>query len=151
MFLAVGLLLATCSCKGASGNFSELPFGTKEHLITYHTEGRGEDKVKYLSFLSQHFQALRLNRKSNYLYYKHKCRFSDLCSSGRSPAPCCSAHWCLTGARHQRSGFQPSKCSRLINEYGDGCHRHHGVQNPARWFCRVQGRLARDATSVSLQ
>lgn len=36
----------TCSCGGLLGNFSELPFDTREHLITYHTEGRGEDKVK---------------------------------------------------------------------------------------------------------
>lgn len=42
----VGLLLMTCSCGGLSGNFSELPFDTREHLIAYHTEGRGEDKVK---------------------------------------------------------------------------------------------------------
>nr|XP_046247929.1 desmoglein-3-like [Scatophagus argus] len=42
--LFVAFLLMTCSCGGVSGNFSELPFDTREHLIAYRTEGRGEDK-----------------------------------------------------------------------------------------------------------
>lgn len=37
----------TCSCGDVSGSFSELPFETREHLMVYHTEGRGEDKVKH--------------------------------------------------------------------------------------------------------
>ncbi|XP_041791132.1 desmoglein-1-like [Chelmon rostratus] len=42
--LLAGLLLMSCSCGHMSGSFSELPFETKDHLIVYHTEGRGEDK-----------------------------------------------------------------------------------------------------------
>lgn len=45
----VPLLLLFCQCGGADSvfpeHFSELPFDAKEHLISYHTEGRGEDKV----------------------------------------------------------------------------------------------------------
>lgn len=40
----IPLLLLFCQC-GAFGNFSELPFDTKEYLIEYHTEGKGEDRV----------------------------------------------------------------------------------------------------------
>ncbi|XP_035526807.1 desmoglein-2-like [Morone saxatilis] len=40
----VAVFLVTCSCRGVSGTFTELPFDTREHLIVYHTEGRGEDK-----------------------------------------------------------------------------------------------------------
>ncbi|XP_042272827.1 desmoglein-2-like [Thunnus maccoyii] len=42
--LFLGLLLITCSCGAVPGTFSELPIDTIEHLIVYHTEGRGEDK-----------------------------------------------------------------------------------------------------------
>ena len=37
-----------CSCGGTSGlagGFTDLPFDTKAHLISYHTEGKGEDRV----------------------------------------------------------------------------------------------------------
>ncbi|XP_059197237.1 desmoglein-2.1-like [Centropristis striata] len=44
MLLIVGFLLTTCSCGEVSGSFTELPFDTLEHLIVYHTEGRGENK-----------------------------------------------------------------------------------------------------------
>ncbi|XP_037626194.1 desmoglein-2-like [Sebastes umbrosus] len=44
MLLVVAFLLMTCSCGGVPLTFSELPFATREHLIVYHTEGRGEDK-----------------------------------------------------------------------------------------------------------
>lgn len=46
-FTVAGVLLVTCLCGGVSGTFSEFPFEAREHLIIYHTEGRGEDKVKY--------------------------------------------------------------------------------------------------------
>lgn len=53
MFLVVPVLLLNCSCGGAAGGighpnyFADLPFETKESLIYYHTEGPGEDRVKY--------------------------------------------------------------------------------------------------------
>lgn len=30
------------------GTFAELPFDAKDHLISYHTEGQGEDRVTYM-------------------------------------------------------------------------------------------------------
>ncbi|KAM3876234.1 desmoglein-2.1-like [Diretmus argenteus] len=48
LLLFVPLLLLFCQCGGANGifpdQFTDLPFGAKEHLISYHTEGNGEDK-----------------------------------------------------------------------------------------------------------
>ncbi|XP_051803252.1 desmoglein-2-like [Acanthochromis polyacanthus] len=48
LLLFIPLLLLFCQCGGADAifpdQFSDLPFDTKEHLISYHTEGRGEDK-----------------------------------------------------------------------------------------------------------
>ncbi|XP_064189889.1 desmoglein-2.1 [Anguilla rostrata] len=49
MLLLIPLLLLFCNCGGAGaggigGGFSDMPFDTKEHLISYHTEGKGEDK-----------------------------------------------------------------------------------------------------------
>ncbi|XP_076134151.1 desmoglein-2.1-like [Alosa pseudoharengus] len=47
LLLLIPLLLLFCQC-GAAGMggeaFAEIPFGAKEHLISYHTEGQGEDK-----------------------------------------------------------------------------------------------------------
>uniref|UniRef100_A0A3Q3GU06 Si:ch73-74h11.1 n=1 Tax=Labrus bergylta TaxID=56723 RepID=A0A3Q3GU06_9LABR len=47
--LIIPLLLLFCQCGGADtvfpDQFSDLPFDVKEHLISYHTEGKGEDKV----------------------------------------------------------------------------------------------------------
>uniref|UniRef100_A0A3Q0QS60 Si:ch73-74h11.1 n=1 Tax=Amphilophus citrinellus TaxID=61819 RepID=A0A3Q0QS60_AMPCI len=49
LLIFVPLVLLLCQCGGADkifpDKFSEVPFYTKEHLISYHTEGRGEDKV----------------------------------------------------------------------------------------------------------
>ncbi|XP_015209349.2 desmoglein-2.1-like [Lepisosteus oculatus] len=48
MLLLVPLLLLFCSCGGLGGRggyFLDIPFATKEHLISYHTEGQGEDKA----------------------------------------------------------------------------------------------------------
>ncbi|CAK6969738.1 desmoglein-2-like protein [Scomber scombrus] len=42
--LVIVLLLITCSCGAVPMGFSELPFDTIDHLMIYHTEGRGEDK-----------------------------------------------------------------------------------------------------------
>lgn len=38
------LLLLFCLCGATTGDFKPIPFDTKEHLISYHTEGQGEDK-----------------------------------------------------------------------------------------------------------
>uniref|UniRef100_A0A4W6EMN8 Cadherin domain-containing protein n=1 Tax=Lates calcarifer TaxID=8187 RepID=A0A4W6EMN8_LATCA len=48
LLILLSLLMLTCSCGEVSGIFSELPFDTRESLIVYHTEGRGEDKVKHM-------------------------------------------------------------------------------------------------------
>ncbi|KAG7488417.1 hypothetical protein MATL_G00034290 [Megalops atlanticus] len=49
VLLFVPLLLLFCSCGSAGaggipGVFTDLPFDAKEHLISYHTEGQGEDR-----------------------------------------------------------------------------------------------------------
>lgn len=46
-FAVVPLLLMFCLCGGVStlGDFKAIPFDTKQQLISYHTEGQGEDKV----------------------------------------------------------------------------------------------------------
>lgn len=48
-FAVIPLLLLFCQCGGADAifpdQFADLPFDAKEHLISYHTEGKGEDKV----------------------------------------------------------------------------------------------------------
>ncbi|KAG5275575.1 hypothetical protein AALO_G00121910 [Alosa alosa] len=41
--LLIPLLALYCTCAGATG-FTELPFDAKTHLISYHTEGKGEDR-----------------------------------------------------------------------------------------------------------
>uniref|UniRef100_A0A8C1PAY0 Desmoglein 2 n=1 Tax=Cyprinus carpio TaxID=7962 RepID=A0A8C1PAY0_CYPCA len=38
------LLLCQCGAAGMTGTFTDMPFDTKEHLISYHTEGQGEDR-----------------------------------------------------------------------------------------------------------
>ncbi|XP_071773116.2 desmoglein-2-like protein [Centroberyx gerrardi] len=46
LLLLVPLLLLFCLCGGTSalGDFKSIPFDTKQQLISYHTEGQGEDK-----------------------------------------------------------------------------------------------------------
>ncbi|XP_020323227.1 cadherin-4 [Oncorhynchus kisutch] len=46
LLLLVPLLLLFCLCGGVASicDFKAMPFDTKEHLIPYHTEGKGEDK-----------------------------------------------------------------------------------------------------------
>nr|XP_020451505.1 desmoglein-2-like isoform X2 [Monopterus albus]XP_020451506.1 desmoglein-2-like isoform X3 [Monopterus albus] len=46
LLLLVPLLLLFCLCGGtaAIGDFKAIPFDTKQQLISYHTEGQGEDK-----------------------------------------------------------------------------------------------------------
>ncbi|KAM6962568.1 desmoglein-2.1-like [Aplochiton taeniatus] len=38
------LLLFSCNCGAVPQSFTEFHFDTKEHLISYHTEGQGEDR-----------------------------------------------------------------------------------------------------------
>uniref|UniRef100_A0A3Q3MIH4 Desmoglein-2-like n=1 Tax=Mastacembelus armatus TaxID=205130 RepID=A0A3Q3MIH4_9TELE len=51
LLLLVPLLLLFCLCGGtaALGDFKAIPFDTKQQLISYHTEGQGEDKVPGLA------------------------------------------------------------------------------------------------------
>uniref|UniRef100_A0A3Q1H2R5 Desmoglein-2-like n=1 Tax=Acanthochromis polyacanthus TaxID=80966 RepID=A0A3Q1H2R5_9TELE len=46
LLLLLPLLLLFCLCGGpaALGDFKAIPFEAKQHLISYHTEGQGEDK-----------------------------------------------------------------------------------------------------------
>ncbi|KAM3619190.1 uncharacterized protein V6R79_004353 [Siganus canaliculatus] len=45
LLLLIPLLLLFCQCGGVfADKFSDLPIDAKEHLISYHTEGPGEDK-----------------------------------------------------------------------------------------------------------
>lgn len=46
LLLLIPVLLLLCECGGAAafGNFKAFPFDQKQQLITYHTEGQGEDK-----------------------------------------------------------------------------------------------------------
>lgn len=45
-FVVVPLLLLFCLCGSAARDFKAIPFEANEHLISYHTEGQGEDKVQ---------------------------------------------------------------------------------------------------------
>lgn len=47
VFAVIPVLLLLCKCGGgaAAGNFQAFPFDQREQLISYHTEGQGEDKV----------------------------------------------------------------------------------------------------------
>uniref|UniRef100_A0AAY4CUL9 Cadherin domain-containing protein n=1 Tax=Denticeps clupeoides TaxID=299321 RepID=A0AAY4CUL9_9TELE len=50
LLLFVPLLLMFCQCGNAANmleSFADMPFNIKEHLIQYHTEGQGEDAVKF--------------------------------------------------------------------------------------------------------
>ncbi|KAG9282786.1 desmoglein-2 isoform X1 [Astyanax mexicanus] len=65
LLMLVPMLLLFCQC-GAVNEFMELPFDTKEHLISYHTEGKGEDKeVPILSFSEQQTKSVAGNPGSN--------------------------------------------------------------------------------------
>ncbi|XP_053486124.1 desmoglein-2-like protein [Ictalurus furcatus] len=63
LLLLIPVLLLLCECGGAAafGNFQAFPFEQEQHLITYHTEGQGEDKE--LSML--HHVPVNVNGGSN--------------------------------------------------------------------------------------
>ncbi|XP_061654604.1 desmoglein-2-like protein [Phyllopteryx taeniolatus] len=44
LLLLVPCLLLFCLCGGTAGDFKIIPFETKQQLISYHTEGQGEDR-----------------------------------------------------------------------------------------------------------
>lgn len=50
-----------------SGAFTEMPYDTKEHLISYHTEGQGEDRVREITQPLIQFSA-SFGYSSNTLY-----------------------------------------------------------------------------------
>lgn len=64
------LLLLFCQCGGAAGagNFKTIPYDTKQQLISYHTEGQGEDKVLPREHQSCHadYEPHQSGQKSKY-------------------------------------------------------------------------------------
>lgn len=54
VLLVVPMALLKCECGSAGVNFTEMPFETKQHLMAYRTEGKGEDKVKKNPFMISH-------------------------------------------------------------------------------------------------
>lgn len=46
VLLVVPMALIKCECGNAAKDFIDMPFETKQHLISYTTEGKGEDMVK---------------------------------------------------------------------------------------------------------
>lgn len=66
----IPLLLLFCQCGGANtifaDQFTDLPFEAKEHLISYHTEGKGDDRVGWL------FCLLFVGRKCYMMILVHK-------------------------------------------------------------------------------
>uniref|UniRef100_A0A8B9RFG8 Si:ch73-74h11.1 n=1 Tax=Astyanax mexicanus TaxID=7994 RepID=A0A8B9RFG8_ASTMX len=87
LLMLVPMLLLFCQC-GAVNEFMELPFDTKEHLISYHTEGKGEDKVNTsyrYAFLFIRYGAGNPPLTDSLLVYDHEGQDSPVGSLG-----CCS-------------------------------------------------------------
>ncbi|KAM9323251.1 desmoglein-2-like protein [Pholidichthys leucotaenia] len=65
LLLLVPLLLLFCLCGGAAaiGDFKDIPSDTKQQLISYHTEGQGEDKEIPLLLPSVEVDGGRVNAK----------------------------------------------------------------------------------------
>uniref|UniRef100_A0A3Q3X8L9 Cadherin domain-containing protein n=1 Tax=Mola mola TaxID=94237 RepID=A0A3Q3X8L9_MOLML len=78
--LVIPLLLLFCLCGGAAsaGDFKPIPYDTKQQLISYHTEGQGEDKK------SNH-AAQQSQQKDSMLIYDYEGQESLAGSVG-----CCS-------------------------------------------------------------
>ncbi|XP_051730034.1 desmoglein-2-like [Ctenopharyngodon idella] len=52
--ILVLMALIKCECGSAEINFIDMPFETKQHLMSYSTEGKGEDRVKKNPFMISH-------------------------------------------------------------------------------------------------
>uniref|UniRef100_A0AAX7U693 Desmoglein 2 n=1 Tax=Astatotilapia calliptera TaxID=8154 RepID=A0AAX7U693_ASTCA len=69
LLLLVPLLLLFCLCgsTAAIGDFKSIPYDTKQQLISYHTEGQGEDKV-LLAIYTSNMTADNMNLYNQYKY-----------------------------------------------------------------------------------
>uniref|UniRef100_A0A8B9KST3 Si:ch73-74h11.1 n=1 Tax=Astyanax mexicanus TaxID=7994 RepID=A0A8B9KST3_ASTMX len=72
----VPIFLLFCKC-GSVGEFTELPFDAKEYLISYHTEGMGEDKPWY-----QYLQDDNPRNSSNLIKTSEQNRLFDIDQRG---------------------------------------------------------------------
>lgn len=76
VFAVVPLLLLFCQCGGADtifpDQFTDLPIGTKQHLISYHTEGKGKDEVcvcvRCLFYTVNHVKIINLRTTKMHLW-----------------------------------------------------------------------------------
>ncbi|KAI4809802.1 hypothetical protein KUCAC02_018666 [Chaenocephalus aceratus] len=75
LLLLLPLLLLFCLCGGAAaiGDFKAIPYDTKQQLISYHTEGQGEDKevpllLAPLDHGGSHVNMKDINNFSNNMY-----------------------------------------------------------------------------------
>ncbi|XP_043990287.1 desmoglein-2-like [Gambusia affinis] len=64
LLLLVPLLLLFCLCGSAARDFKAIPFEANEHLISYHTEGQGEDKDVPLLQVPLHVDGSTVNTKN---------------------------------------------------------------------------------------
>ncbi|XP_054482279.1 desmoglein-2-like protein [Anoplopoma fimbria] len=70
LMLLLPLLLLFCLCGGtaAIGDFKSIPFDTKQQLISYHTEGQGEDRDVPLLHVPAELDLGTINVKNNNTY-----------------------------------------------------------------------------------
>lgn len=70
------------------GDFKAIPFDTKQQLISYHTEGQGEDKVLSYSKVNYHIIAQQKNLKcaQNVAQLRLSHIFCTGCSSSTCPS-----------------------------------------------------------------
>uniref|UniRef100_A0A3P9ND37 Desmoglein-2 n=1 Tax=Poecilia reticulata TaxID=8081 RepID=A0A3P9ND37_POERE len=83
LLLLIPLLLLFCLCGNAARDFKAIPFEANEHLISYHTEGQGEDKVQR-DFTTQRQCEDFLNCRTQVIY-----QYEEEDSQGASVG-CCS-------------------------------------------------------------
>ncbi|KAF1383815.1 hypothetical protein PFLUV_G00135730 [Perca fluviatilis] len=79
LLLLLPLLLLFCLCGGAAaiGDFKAIPYDTKQQLISYHTEGQGEDKEVPLLHIPVEVDGGTMNAK-NINTYEGKGNFGEL-------------------------------------------------------------------------
>uniref|UniRef100_A0A8C6L1T1 Desmoglein-2-like n=1 Tax=Nothobranchius furzeri TaxID=105023 RepID=A0A8C6L1T1_NOTFU len=72
LLLLIPLLLLLCLCGNVASDFKAIPYEAREHLISYQTEGQGEDRVcTYLQIKCK--DGLKLNYKMyNFLFFFQK-------------------------------------------------------------------------------